>query len=75
MRVNISNLQNIKLDDVRSAKLVLLNVRSDCNEADFQVDYVVGQFIMHLQDLAIQRRHSSCLAYNLCGYLFEHVPR
>ena len=74
MRVNISNLQNLELDDARLAKFVSLNVRSVCNEADFQVDYVVGQFIMHLQGLAIQRRPSSCLAYNLCGYLFEQVP-
>ena len=75
MRVNIAHLKNIKLDYARTAEFVLQNVRSDCNEANFQVDYVVGQFIIQLQDLASQRQHSSCLAYNLSGYLFEHVPR
>ena len=75
MRVNIAHLKNIKLDVARPAEFVLPNVRSDGNEANFLVDYVVGQCMIQLQDLAIQRRPSSCLAYNLSGYLFKHVPR
>ena len=79
--VNTTNLLTIKpVNEVHSAKLCLLNVRSVCNKADFITDYVadhdIDVFVHLITETWLQSDNTACVsAITPRGYLFEHVDR